>query len=835
MDKNSIKPLEDLIDGVRNIDGFPLGNLKDIIGLSDPPFYTACPNPYLKQFIEEYGKPYNPKEDDYNKDPFVWDVSEGKGNPIYNVHTYHTKVPHKAIIKFIEHYTKPGDIVFDGFCGTGMTGVAAQIIGRYAILSELSPLATFLAYNYNIPKKLKEFKKSALKILENFKSDLGWMYKTEHSMKEQKILDSYIKEEKIDTGDINYVIWTDVVICSYCGNEINVYKNTTTRDSIILEKNNECPDCSSEIENAERAKKEKIDYVSKKKKLQSKQAPILINYSYKNRKYMKVPDQNDLNTIREINEREIPYSFPIQKLPMGYNTKQPLNSHDCEYVHHFYTKRNLWSASYIYNKIMKYQDKELRNLLLFWFTALCLGQTKLNRYFEASYSQVNRYLKGTLYIGKKITEVNPIYSHSNKINLISKNLSFNKTKVIISTNSATNINLENDSVDYIFTDPPFGGNIMYSELNFIWESWLGVRTNNNKEAIINKFQNKELEDYKNLMILSFKEFYRILKPNRWITVVFHNSKAAVWNAIQEAMNKAGFIIAQVTTMDKKQKTFKQMTAPGSTKNDLIINAYRPKTSFAKNFIKNAGEGMEMDFVNQQLMHLPVKPNIERTEKMLYSKMLAHYIENGFKISNNSTDFYNLLYENFVEFDGYWFLTNQTNEYNKWKSGLNIEQLKEIRDGQKSLFISDEKSAIVWLYFFLDEPKDYNKIFTAYQKVIMKSRDDIPEPRVLLDNNFIFEDDKYRRPLNKEEKQRINESREKELNKEFNLLLKRAKDQKGKIKTIRLEALLYGFTKLYKEERYEEILIVANQLYNTTLESFGEIMDFVDIAKLKTEG
>jgi hypothetical protein len=288
-------------------------------------------------------------------------------------------------------------------------------------------------------------------------------------------------------------------------------------------------------------------------------------------------------------------------------------------------------------------------------------------------------------------------------------------------------------------------------------------------------------------------------------------------------------------MDKKQKTFKQMTAPGSTKNDLIINAYKPKSSFARNFIKNAGEGMELDFVNQQLIHLPIKPNIERTEKMLYSKMLAHYIENGFKIKYNSTEFYDLLYENFTELDGYWFLMEQANEYNKCKSGLNLDQLKEIKDGQKSLFISDEKSAIAWFYFFLDVPKDYNTIFTAYQKVLMKSKDEIPEPRALLDNNFIFEGDKYRRPLNKQEKQKLNQNREKELNKEFNLLLTRAKEQKGKIKTIRLEVLLYGFTKLYKEEKYEEILIIANKLYNTTLESFGEIMDFVDIAKLKTDG
>ena len=108
-------------------------------------------------------------------------MSEGKNDPIYNAHSYHTKVPHKAIMRYILHYTDPGDIVFDGFCGTGMTGVAAQLCGdkraveslgyrvdeagvvcdgqtpisrlgaRKAVLVDLSPAATFIAYNYNTP------------------------------------------------------------------------------------------------------------------------------------------------------------------------------------------------------------------------------------------------------------------------------------------------------------------------------------------------------------------------------------------------------------------------------------------------------------------------------------------------------------------------------------------------------------------------------------------------------------------------------------------------------------------------------------------------------------
>jgi len=109
----------------RKIEGFPIGEDEDILALSDPPYYTACPNPWLDDFVKHYGIPYNPKKS-YHREPFAADVSEGKNQPIYIAHAYHTKVPHRAIIRYILHYTEPGDLVLDGFAGSGMTGVATQ-------------------------------------------------------------------------------------------------------------------------------------------------------------------------------------------------------------------------------------------------------------------------------------------------------------------------------------------------------------------------------------------------------------------------------------------------------------------------------------------------------------------------------------------------------------------------------------------------------------------------------------------------------------------------------------------------------------------------------------
>ncbi len=160
--------------------------------------------------------------------------------------------------------------------------------------------------------------------------------------------------------------------------------------------------------------------------------------------------------------------------------------------------------------------------------------------------------------------------------------------------------------DYIFTDPPFGGNIMYSELNFMYEAWLKVFTNNKQEAIINDAQKKGLSDYQRLMEQCFSEFYRILKPKRWMTVEFHNSLNSVWNSIQEVMMRAGFVVADVRTLDKQQGTFKQVTTTTAVKQDLIITAYKPSEYFIEFFHKNKGsKNVVWEFIRQHLAQLPI--------------------------------------------------------------------------------------------------------------------------------------------------------------------------------------------------------------------------------------
>ena len=174
--------------------------------MSDPPYYTACPNPWLADFVAYYGKPYDP-EVKYSREPLAIDVSVSKTDQLYRAYSYHTKVPHLAIVPSILHYTQPGDIVLDGFAGSGMTGVAAQWCGsapaayrhevemswkkegpptpkwgaRRAILNDQSPAATFISANYNIPFDVEAFAKAGKKLLKNVEQKIGWMYETLHA------------------------------------------------------------------------------------------------------------------------------------------------------------------------------------------------------------------------------------------------------------------------------------------------------------------------------------------------------------------------------------------------------------------------------------------------------------------------------------------------------------------------------------------------------------------------------------------------------------------------------------------------------------------------------
>ncbi len=672
---------KELLESLKRKSGFPLGNLDAILQLSLAPTYTPCPNPFLEDFISSS---QNQTEEPYTTPSFASDVIEGKFDPLYSVHTYHAKVPPRAIMRYILHYTKPGDIIFDGFCGSGMTGLATQLCNRppnllkeqienqmpnvewglrRAILCDLSPSATFISANYNNAIDSKQFIKAVNTILAETKAELSWMYQTNDP-----------HQSSSSPRPFEYTIWSDVFSCIECGQEL-VYWNEAmdpkTRQK-KKEKKVECSSCGSQEawNNLQRVYDIVNDPVLGISRKKCKEIPVLIVYrSSTNKRCEKIPDEFDHALLDKIANTPFSYWYPIHPIPQGVNTAQPRNSHDITHVHHFYPSRSLHFLTHVWYKAKNY-PQPLKNKLLFWIQSLSLGLTYLNRFFVQSFSQVNRYLKGTLYVAPVRSEINPFPPFQNKAKKIvklDKLINYTPQSCIISTQSSTDLwQIPTNSVDYIFIDPPFGGNINYSELNFLWESWLKVFTNPKTEAIENKVQQKGIRQYKQLMEQCFSEFFRILKPQRWMTVAFHNSKKKTWLAIQESILKAGFIISDVHILDKKQSTMKQLTTVNAVAKDLIISTYKPiykKSDDSHSVLQKVDTETVWNFLKEHLKKLSFSVDqdssaqgiVERQAKVLFDRVVAYLIENNYVIPLSAPEFYEGLNKRFIEQNGLYFL------------------------------------------------------------------------------------------------------------------------------------------------------------------------------------
>ncbi len=835
------------IDKVRNIEGFPIGTDEDIIALSDAPYYTACPNPFIKEFIKENGTPYDEATDDYHREPFASDVSEGKNDAFYMAHSYHTKVPHKAIMRYILHYTNPGDIVYDGFSGTGMTGVAAQMCacpdndfkysvnqenaetkwgGRKAILSDLSPVASFISASYNQHIDISQFQLQAQSILDDAHRKYDWMFETRHKD------DTF---SGFSIGHVNYIVWSQVALCPHCGDEFVLYDMMWNPETKKMSEEFVCPKCHSRISknDCDKSVITEIDELTGELRTTKKTIPVLLNYSVGKKRFEKRLDAEDWAVFEKVKAMAFSGSAPhipmLHKGDMWGETWRAGYHFGISHVHHFYHKRSLLILEYVYEQCKHNQR------LLFWFTSCLPKLNIMNRYMPQHGSRaLVGPMSGTLYVAPLSVENNVLDTFEFQLKKMLK-VNVPDVGACISAQSLTDAkNIPDNSIDYIFTDPPFGGNLMYSELSSLWEAWLRVSTNNSDEAIVSTSQNKGNQEYAGLMSKCFKEYYRVLKPNRWITVEFHNSQNAVWYAIQQALALAGFIIADVRVLDKQKGTIKQLINTTSVQQDLVISAYKPKDSFHRDFLSKAGsEETAWAFVRQHLENIPVvnvkndKIEIvsERQAYLLFDRMVAYHIMQGIPVPLDATDFYKGLDERFLKRDNMYFLPDQVNEYDTARIKTEVEQI------QFSLFVTNEKTAISWLYQQLDEQGDGPQTYAEIQPKFMQEVKSVdryeamPELAVLLEENFL-QDDKGRWYIPDVTKEGdVAKLREKKLWKEFEGYL----NSKGKLKSFRSEAIRVGFSRLWKDKNYQAIVDIAERLPESTIQEDPNLLMYYDIS------
>ena len=299
-----------------------------------------------------------------------------------------------------------------------------------------------------------------------------------------------------------------------------------------------------------------------------------------------------------------------------------------------------------------------------------------------------------------------------------------------------------NSVDYIFIDPPFGESLQYAELNFFHESWLSVKTALDRDCVLNYVHKKDLAFYQSIMKRAFQEAFRVLKPGRWLTVEFSNTQASVWNIIQVTLQEAGFVIANVSALNKKQGSFNSVTTTTSVKQDLVISAYKPNGGLEDRFVSTGGsEESAWDFVQTHLKYLPTvkwRDNklefiTERDPRIIFDRMVAWFVRHNTPVPMSTQEFQAGLNQRFKNFDGMIFLPDQFAQYERKRTQAG-------QAPQRELFVSDERSAIDWLTDFLkSRPSTYQEIhpeFTAQVGAGWRKHEAKPELKALLEDNFL---------------------------------------------------------------------------------------------------
>lgn len=840
---------------LKKIEGFPIGEDEDIINLSDPPYFTACPNPWLNDFITkwEQEKTKLTEEGKRSKDflvdePYADDISGVKNDSVYRSLVYHTKVPQEIIMKFLLYYTQPGDIVLDGFAGTGMTGLAAQscekptlelknkVISqnvkwgrRHCICGDLSPYASTISYNVNTPSPQKKVELEVDRIYKEIEEELGWMYRTKHSNGEN--------------AEINCVIYSDIVVCPNCGKEIVLWNSTVDKETKKLLNTITCPFCSVSIktESAPKSIETYYDALINKSINRKKNVPVKVIYTYKGKRFEKDVEKEDIELIEKIEKYDtsnlwFPTGPMMGKGEQWGDTWRAGVHTGMTHVHHFYTKRNLIFLAAFFKKISL---SEYRSKLIYLFTSMIMRSTTMNRVHFTKYLNGGSdwdagHLKGTMYVPSYSVESSVLAQIRNKLQRYSKAAPYLPSIYdnAIMIGSANAIGLKDNSIDYIFVDPPFGDNIMYSELNYICEAWLKVVTNNTEEAIEDNCHSKGHEFYLNKMYECFREFCRVLKPGKWMTVEFSNTSAAVWNSIQQAIGKAGFVISNVSVLNKGQGGMRSVSSTTAVKQDLAISCYKPSEKIIKELISSPKTSL-WNFVDEHLEHLSkVQTNGEQTffiserdPRVIYDRVISFYVQNNLTLPIDALAFQKGLRERYIEKDGMFFTAAQAAVYEKAK--------KDAPDFvPMGIIVSDEPNGIQWLKNYLqNKPCKYQDIYTEWIQALQGGRknDIIPELQTLLEENFIKEPDgKWRVPNANDEKD-LEILRTKALLKEFNLCVEQASKPKSKIKEVRVEALRAGFKQCYIDKDFKTIVMVGDKIPENLLTEDEVLLQYYDIA------
>ncbi len=567
-----------------------------------------------------------------------------RSGAFYNTFPYPTKISPEAIAVYIACLTNPGDTVLDAFGGSGSTGIAALLcefpttkmkeladkLGvtpnwgkRNAILYEIGTYGSFAAKTLTNRLNAEEFRYAVDNFVQRAEMDLGWYYRA--------------KDKHGNEGVVRHIIWSEILVCPECNKELSYFENGTNRNPVRFRKTITCPHCGKthDTDTFKPALESIYDQLLKKDVVRKKREPAWIYGTTNGENWNRKANDEDRIFIRTLEEREFD-EFDMPKKILWGELHRAGYHLGITHLHQFYTKRNYIVMYKLWKLTEQYPDKirdALQLLLLSYNSTHCTMMTRVVAKRNAKDFVLTGAQSGVLYISKLPVEKNILLGLKRKSTPFYEAYSLLEKctgEFIIHNSSSEKMFEKTGSIDFVFTDPPFGDFIPYAEVNQINELWLDKTTDREKEIIISPSQKKSVADYQCMLTKVFTEISRVLKSDHYAAVVFHATKAKIWEAFENAIIDSGLAVCMASILDKKQSSFKQVVSAGSVQGDPLI-LLKTAQQEKNNVIR------DQRILDTLLAEIHVSEDID--ERRIYSLYINECLKRGQIVALDAKDAY----------------------------------------------------------------------------------------------------------------------------------------------------------------------------------------------------
>lgn len=435
-------------------------------------------------------------------------MSNEKTAPRYFMHKYWGKKPASGISPLIDRYTNPGDTIIDPFSGYGVFCCEAYLKNRNVIVNDLNPIANFIAKNL-------------------FSKDVDIPIVKRLWQEIKKELSPYMEQ------------WYKITIDG----------NTYIPISILRNKEG-----------------------------------FPLQFSFKDGRKTLIKDiPEDVATSFCIFENNYVIENWYPDVTIIENSR--ISARPNMKIEELFTKRTLACHAKLLSLIEKYTTGSIKDLFLIAFTANLANCSKLVPPIKSRGALSQGAWMTGFYIGETYIENNVLHYYENRIkkaikgkedflNELSDDLFTNQVQANyrITNFDAKKLLIPDNSVDYVFTDPPYGDSVPYFEQSIIWNSWLRLKPDYQKEIVISNSNQRQkgINAFENDINSSFSEIRRILKDNKHFSLTFHSLSGLEWKAVSNACIYNNFEVVDYEWLEQKTYPPRQLNRVKSIKGDVLV-------------------------------------------------------------------------------------------------------------------------------------------------------------------------------------------------------------------------------------------------------------------------